>query len=93
MLADIACLSPHHFDRLFTTAFHAGPGAYVTALRLGRAARRLAATDAPITEICLTTGFESLGSFSTRFRRSFGVPPGAWRRIARSEKSVIPPPV
>jgi AraC-like DNA-binding protein len=90
-IADVACLSAHHFHRLFATAFHASPGAYVTALRLNRAARRLAATDTSITEICLSTGFESLGSFSTRFRRSFGVPPGAWRRIARSEKPAIAP--
>ncbi len=85
-IADVACLSPHHFHRLFTTAFRASPAAYVTDLRLERAARRIAATDAPITDICLSTGFESLGSFSTRFRRSFGASPGAWRRIARSEK-------
>lgn len=90
-IADIACLSPHHFHRLFTTAFRASPGAYVTELRLARAARRIAATDAPITDICLSTGFESQGSFSTRFRRSFGVSPGAWRKIARSEKSASTP--
>jgi AraC-like DNA-binding protein len=58
----------------------------VTELRLARAARRLAATDASVTEICLAVGFESLGSFSARFRRSFGASPAAWRRIARSEK-------
>jgi AraC-like DNA-binding protein len=89
-VADAACLSPHHFHRLFTAAFHASPNAYVTALRLERAARRIAATEEPITGICLSAGFESLGSFSSRFRRSFGVPPSAWRRIARSEKSTIP---
>jgi len=86
-IADVACLSPHHFHRLFTTAFRASPGVYVTELRLERAARRIATTQARITDICLSTGFESLGSFSTRFRRSFGVSPGAWRKIARSEKS------
>lgn len=86
-IAEVACLSPHHFHRLFTTAFRASPGAYVTELRLARAARRIATTDAPITDVCLSTGFESMGSFLTRFRRSFGVSPRAWRKIARSEKS------
>jgi AraC family transcriptional regulator len=85
-IAAVACLSPHHFHRLFTAAFQMTPAAYVTELRLARAARRLAATDMSVTDVCLTVGFESLGSFSARFRRSFGVSPAAWRRIARSEK-------
>jgi hypothetical protein len=48
------------------------------------------ATDASITETCLAVGFESLGSFSTRFRRSFGASPAAWRKSARSEKPRSP---
>jgi AraC-like DNA-binding protein len=89
-IADVASLSPHHFHRLFKVAFHSTPGVYVRRLRLERAARRIAATDAPITEICFAAGFESLGSFSTRFAREFGASPAAWRRIARSEKSATP---
>jgi len=85
-IAAAASLSPHHFHRLFAAAFRTTPALYVTELRLARAARRLAATEASVTEICLAVGFESLGSFSARFRRSFGAPPAAWRRIARSEK-------
>lgn len=89
-VADAASLSPHHFHRLFKTAFNMTPGLYMTRLRLARAARRIAATDAPITEICFATGFESLGSFSARFRRSYGASPTGWRKIARSEKSASP---
>ena len=85
-IAAAASLSPHHFHRLFAAAFRTTPALYVTELRLARAARRLAATEASVTEICLAVGFESLGSFSARFRRSFGAPPAAWRKIARSEK-------
>jgi AraC-like DNA-binding protein len=85
-IAAAASLSPHHFHRLFAAAFRTTPALYVTELRLARAARRLAATDAPVTEICLAVGFESLGSFSARFRRSFSASPTSWRRIARSEK-------
>ena len=85
-IADAASLSPHHFHRLFSAAFRTTPGAYATDLRLSRAARRRAATDASVTEICLVVGFESLDSFSARFRRSFGASPAAWRKIARSEK-------
>jgi AraC family transcriptional regulator len=85
-IAAAASLSPHHFHRLFTRALGATPGRYVTQLRLARAARRLAATEAPVTEICLAVGFESLGSFSARFHRRFGASPTSWRKFARSEK-------
>jgi AraC family transcriptional regulator len=85
-IAAAASLSPHHFHRLFARTFRTTPAVYVTELRLARAARRLAATDASATEICLAVGFESPGSFSARFRRSFGASPTAWRKIARSEK-------
>lgn len=92
-IAGAASLAPHHFHRLFAASFHTTPATYVTDLRLARAARRLAATDAPVTEICLAVGWESLGSFSARFHRAFGSPPTEWRRIARSKKparSVLP---
>src|SRR5262249_5713930 len=84
-----ASLSPYHLHRLFKTAFGSTPGRYVTELRLARAARRLAATDAPVTEICLAVGWESLGTFSARFRRSYGASPTAWRKIARSKKRTL----
>jgi AraC-like DNA-binding protein len=43
-------------------------------------ARRLLALGLPVTEACLGSGFESLGSFSTLFRRRFGIPPSEFRR-------------
>jgi AraC family transcriptional regulator len=85
-MAAVACLSPHHFHRLFVAAFGITPGRYVLDLRLTRAARRLATTETPVTEICQAVGFESLGTFSARFRRRLGVSPTSWRKIARSEK-------
>jgi len=90
-IASAAALSPHHLHRRFHAAFGVTPSRYVTALRLDRARRRLADSDALITEVCLAVGFESLGSFTTRFRREFGHPPAAWRKIARSEKPTLDP--
>jgi AraC-like DNA-binding protein len=81
-LAGAAALSPHHFHRLFHAAFGVTPHGYLTRLRMARAARLLARTDQPVTEVCAAVGFESLGSFSTRFRKAFGVPPSAWRAAA-----------
>jgi AraC-like DNA-binding protein len=87
-IAVAASLSPYHLHRLFAAALGVTPATYVTRLQLRRAARRLATSDASVTEICLAVGFESLGSFSARFRRSFGASPAQWRKIARSEKRI-----
>jgi AraC family transcriptional regulator len=85
-IAEAAPLSPHHLHRRFHAAFGVTPSRYVTGLRLERAQRRLADSDVSVTEVCLAVGFESVGSFATRFRREFGYSPAACRKIARSEK-------
>jgi AraC family transcriptional regulator len=75
-----ACLSPFHFHRHFRAAFGETPRDYLTRRRLERARDLLARTDLPVTEICLATGHESLGSFSASFRRRYGLPPARFRR-------------
>jgi AraC-like DNA-binding protein len=79
-LARAACLSPLHFQRLFTTLFGETPHRYAVGKRLERAAAALRASDAPVEETARALGFASLGSFATLFRRRFGAPPAAWRK-------------
>ena len=79
-IARSAAMAPHHFHRAFRALHGETPHAYLTRLRLERAARLLAGTDWPVTEICAAVGFESLGSFSGLFRRRFGRPPSAFRK-------------
>ena len=83
--ARAACLSPFHFHRAFARAFGETPHRFVRRLRLERARRRLLATSLPVTEICREAGFQSLGSFVALFRRTFGAPPGRFRRAANSQ--------
>lgn len=78
--ARAACLSPFHFHRAFQSAFGTTPHRYAVHHRLERARHLLRATNRSITEICFETGFESLGSFSSLFRRTFGVSPRECRR-------------
>jgi AraC family transcriptional regulator len=78
--ARAACLSPFHFHRAFQAAFGTTPHRYALRHRLERARHLLRATDRSITDICLETGFESLGSFSSLFRRTYGVAPSECRR-------------
>ncbi len=79
-IARLAHLSPFHFHRAFCAAFGETPHAYRTRRRLERAARLLKETDAPVIDVCLDTGFESAGSFSTLFRRRYGTSPLKFRR-------------
>jgi AraC-like DNA-binding protein len=78
-LARQAALSPFHFLRLFRRAFGETPHRYLTRVRI-EAAKRLLLADAPVTDVCLDVGFQSLGSFSALFARRVGAPPSAFRR-------------
>jgi AraC-like DNA-binding protein len=78
-LARAAGLSRAHFSREFRRAFGLPPHAYLLTRRLERAAALLRNTDRSVTDICLSVGLESLGSFTTSFARAYGVPPTAYR--------------
>jgi AraC-like DNA-binding protein len=81
--AQQAYLSPFYFGRLFAGAFGETPHEFVTRLRIERAKRMLLADHASVTDICFDVGYESLGSFSTRFHLRTGLSPAAFRREAR----------
>ena len=78
-LAGRAHVSPTHFARSFKAAYGATPHQYLIARRMERAAFLLRETDRPVTEISLDVGFQSLGTFSTTFKRWLGVTPSAYR--------------
>lgn len=75
----VACLSPHHFLRLFKQVYGETPHQFLTRLRLKCALDLLQSTEISVTEICFLVGFESLGSFSTLFKRHYGKSPMAFR--------------
>jgi AraC family transcriptional regulator len=79
-IAKAACLSTYHFHRMFSVALGESPHSYLTKLRMERA-RFLLGRGLPVTEVCGLVGFESPGSFSTLFRKKFGVPPSEIRKI------------
>jgi AraC-like DNA-binding protein len=89
LLARRAGLSAFHFIRAFRAAFGVTPHQYVRAKRIDRARELLVTTPTPITEICVQVGFQSLGSFSSLFRRLTGETPGAYR-AARRRNVYIP---
>jgi AraC-like DNA-binding protein len=78
-LAAAAGLSPAHFSRRFKATFGESPHQYLLTRRLERAAALLCATDAAVATICFAVGAEGVGSFTTSFRRMFGLTPLAYR--------------
>jgi AraC-like DNA-binding protein len=78
-LAKAAGLSRAHFSREFRRAFGESPHAYLLTRRLERAAALLRTTDNSVAEICLAVGLQGLGSFTTSFKRTYGVTPTAYR--------------
>lgn len=78
--ARAACLSLFHFHRAFTATHGMTPHQFLAQQRLALAARLLQLTSTDVTAIAAQVGYESLGSFSTRFARHFGVAPSVYRR-------------
>jgi transcriptional regulator GlxA family with amidase domain len=78
-LAGAARLSPAHFSREFKRAFGESPHQYLLTRRMERAAALLRTTDWTVAAVCCAVGAQSVGSFSTSFRRIYGSSPEAYR--------------
>ncbi|HEX6455099.1 MAG TPA: AraC family transcriptional regulator [Solirubrobacterales bacterium] len=78
-LARAAGLSKAHFSREFRRTFGESPYVYLLTRRLERAAALLRSTDHSVAEICLEVGLQGVGSFTTSFKRTYGMTPTAYR--------------
>ena len=66
-------ISPYHLIRSFRDIYNQTPHQYLMGQRIARAKELLRNTDLSITEICVAVGYESLGSFSSLFRKVAGI--------------------
>src|SRR5262245_10736980 len=78
-LATVSGVSEAHFARSFKEAFGVPPHRYLLTRRIERAKALLRDTDAPIIEIALQTGWNSLGTFGRVFRDVTGTSPSELR--------------
>ena len=78
-LARAAGLSRAHFSREFRATFGESPHAYLLTRRMERGAALLRNTDRSVADVCLSVGLQSVGSFTTSFKRTYGVSPTAYR--------------
>jgi AraC-like DNA-binding protein len=81
-MAAAAGLSKGHFSREFRRTFGESPYVYLLTRRLERAGALLRNTDHSVAEVCLEVGLQGIGSFTTSFKRMYGVTPTEYRDAA-----------
>ncbi len=79
-LAEVACLSPYHWHRIYHAMKGETIAATVRRLRLHRASGWLANTGLPIEDIAARSGLGSVESFTRIFKAAYGMPPAKYRR-------------
>jgi len=89
-LAREAHASTAHFSRSFKRAFGETPHQYLLRRRIERAKDLLRSTDLTVDEVTFEVGLQSVGTFSTSFRKLVGEPPGAY---ARRWRTAAPPAI
>ncbi|TMM00103.1 MAG: helix-turn-helix transcriptional regulator [Actinobacteria bacterium] len=91
-MATAAGLSRAHFSREFRQTFGESPHAYLLTRRLERAAALLRMTDKSVAEVCFSVGLQSVGSFTTSFKRMFGSSPTSYRSRfpPASQRALVP---
>jgi AraC family transcriptional regulator len=78
-LADVACMSPYHFHRIYHAVQGETAADTVRRLRLHRAAVDLIAGTYPVARIARRAGYGSQEAFTRAFKTAYGVPPARYR--------------
>lgn len=81
-MARTAMFSKFHFTRIFQQAAGISPGRFLSAARIAAAKELLLSTSMSVTEITYRVGYNSVGTFSTRFKNSVGLSPTAYRELS-----------
>lgn len=77
-LANIACLSPTQFKKLFKDNLNVSAHQYITVQRMEKAKALLTHTDLPVQLIAERVGYSDLSAFSRRFSKHVGLSPRAF---------------
>lgn len=86
-IARIACFSPFHFHRIFTTITNETINGFIQRIRIEKAAQQLRSDkEVSISEIACNCGFGSAAHFSRTFRKYFGLTAKEFRE---TEKAVF----
>lgn len=78
-LAEVACMSPYHFHRVYHAMQGETAAETVRRLRLHRAAVELITGELPVPRIARRAGYGSQEAFTRAFKAAYGVPPARYR--------------
>lgn len=82
-LAAVAGYSPYHFSRIFKDVTGVSPRHYLSALRIEEGKEQLiCSTSNSILKTLLNIGFQSLGTFSSKFKQFVGQSPKQFQKNA-----------
>jgi AraC family transcriptional regulator len=82
-MSKTAYISRCHFTRVFHQVAGIPPFQFLYALRLARAKQLLLTTERSVVDVCYEVGYNSLGTFTTRFTQLVGLSPCRLRRLAQ----------
>ena len=82
-LAEVACLSPFHFQREFKKNMGITPHEYLSDFRI-RESKKMLLNSEDIADIAIQLKFFDQSHFSKIFRKTVGVPPGRYSKINRT---------
>lgn len=89
-MAETATFSKFYFSRVFRSVTGTSPGRFLTAIRLYRAKQLLLKTPLSVTDIAYKVGYNSLGTFTSRFTRSVLFSPARYRSSSRAGMPPLP---
>jgi AraC family transcriptional regulator, alkane utilization regulator len=89
-MAQSAGMSRTSFNARFRAAVGQPPMAYLTELRLRRAAGYLSTTTKNVRQVAHLAGYDNEASFSKAFSRLFGQPPGQYRHERLANPQQLP---
>jgi AraC family transcriptional regulator len=78
-LAEVACMSPYHFHRIYRAMQGETAAETVRRLRLHRAAVELITGELPVPRVARRAGYGSQEAFTRAFKAAYGVPPARYR--------------
>ncbi|WP_018239874.1 GyrI-like domain-containing protein [Ensifer sp. BR816] len=79
-ISEIACLSPHHWHRIYRAVYGETLAATVKRLRLQRAAADLVQSELTVDAIARRSGYPNVQSFNRTFKAVYGLPPARYRK-------------
>lgn len=79
-LADICCMSPNYFHKIFTKALNTTPSNYISLLRMNTALQLLACDKYTIQEVAYELGFTDNAYFCRVFKKHYGITPGEYKK-------------